>query len=490
MHAYQPTKLKLNHCFVEDMEIVYQQPHIDREIESLKERIHPPRVCIDNDSCRNCTVVKIDRANKHGILLEMVQALTDLDLIISKSYISSDGGWLMDVFHVKDQIGNKLTDKSLVNHIEQILCECTAKSNGETSSETVQHCCKGPQEANVAIEVIGTDRPGLFSEISVVLMDLGFNIISAKAWTHNDKVVCIIYPEDASRPGPINERERLAQVVDQIRNVIEANEGKGDKDMRSVVLKSSTTGHSHTERRLHQMMYAASDYESCHACHGDNDSEHKRQYDGTHVSVDRYQGRDYWVVNVRSRDRPKLLFDIVCMLTDMQYEVFHAAVTSNSPMAEQEYFIRNQGSSNLDNETEKQRLTLCLIAAIECRASHGLKVDIRTQNKMGLLSKVTQVIHENGLSITRIEFGVEGEAAIGSLYVTGCSGQDVNENIVELIKREIGGSIVLAQSSPYRDSQSSSSSNNSRDVIPTFSFGGMIRSHLERLINNFRPIRS
>lgn len=39
---------------------------------------------------------QIDRTNKHGILLEMVQALTDLDLIISKSYISSDGGWLMD----------------------------------------------------------------------------------------------------------------------------------------------------------------------------------------------------------------------------------------------------------------------------------------------------------------------------------------------------------------------------------------------------------
>ena len=26
----------------------------------------------------------------------MVQLLTDLDLVISKSYISSDGGWLMD----------------------------------------------------------------------------------------------------------------------------------------------------------------------------------------------------------------------------------------------------------------------------------------------------------------------------------------------------------------------------------------------------------
>ena len=41
-------------------------------------------------------VLQVDSANKQGILLEMVQVLTDLDLVISKSYISSDGGWFMD----------------------------------------------------------------------------------------------------------------------------------------------------------------------------------------------------------------------------------------------------------------------------------------------------------------------------------------------------------------------------------------------------------
>ncbi|KAL5064107.1 hypothetical protein RYX36_025844 [Vicia faba] len=439
------------------------------------------RVCIDNDSCRDCTVVKIDRANKHGILLEMVQALTDLDLIISKSYISSDGGWLMDVFHVKDQIGNKLTDNNLVHHIQQALCECNTRSNKEISSATVQHRCERPQESNVTIEVIGTDRPGLFSEISEVLMGLGFNITSATAWTHNCEVACIIYVEDASKPGPIHDKKRLACIEDQLRDVIEVREGQGKKE-RSVILKSSTAMHSHTERRLHQMLYLSGDYESCCACNRDNGGKHKRRCDETHVSVDRYEGRDYWVVNVRSRDRPKLLFDIVCVLTDMQYEVFHAAVTSNSPIAEQEYFIRNKSSSNHDNETEKQKLTQCLIAAIERRASHGLKVDIRTQNKTQLLSKVTRVIRENGLSVTRVEFGVEGETAIGSFYVTDCSGQDTNENIAELLKREIGGSVVLAHNSSYKVSQSSTSiSNNNRDVVPRFSIGSMIWSHLEKL---------
>ena len=39
---------------------------------------------------------QVDSANKHGILLEVVQVLTDLDLTIYKAYISSDGGWFMD----------------------------------------------------------------------------------------------------------------------------------------------------------------------------------------------------------------------------------------------------------------------------------------------------------------------------------------------------------------------------------------------------------
>jgi len=42
------------------------------------------------------TLSQVDSVNRDGVLLEMVQLLTDLDLVISKSYISSDGGWLMD----------------------------------------------------------------------------------------------------------------------------------------------------------------------------------------------------------------------------------------------------------------------------------------------------------------------------------------------------------------------------------------------------------
>ncbi|XVE95591.1 hypothetical protein REPUB_Repub02eG0112000 [Reevesia pubescens] len=68
-------------------------PYFDPEYENLSVRINPPRVSVDNTSCRDCTVVKVDSVNKPGILLGVVQILTDLDFIITKAYVSSDGGW-------------------------------------------------------------------------------------------------------------------------------------------------------------------------------------------------------------------------------------------------------------------------------------------------------------------------------------------------------------------------------------------------------------
>ena len=46
--------------------------------------------------------------------------LADLDLSVKKAYISSDGRWFMDVFHVTDRHGNKLTDDSVISYIQQV----------------------------------------------------------------------------------------------------------------------------------------------------------------------------------------------------------------------------------------------------------------------------------------------------------------------------------------------------------------------------------
>jgi hypothetical protein len=38
----------------------------------------------------------VDTVYRQGTLLEVVQALADLNLVITKAYMSSDGGWFMN----------------------------------------------------------------------------------------------------------------------------------------------------------------------------------------------------------------------------------------------------------------------------------------------------------------------------------------------------------------------------------------------------------
>lgn len=51
---------------------------------------------VETEANENATVVKVYSANRHGILLNVVQVLTDLDLTITKSDIFHDLGWFMD----------------------------------------------------------------------------------------------------------------------------------------------------------------------------------------------------------------------------------------------------------------------------------------------------------------------------------------------------------------------------------------------------------
>ncbi|KAI3736313.1 hypothetical protein L6452_15852 [Arctium lappa] len=74
--------------------------NVDLEFAKLVNRMHPPRVTVDNITYRNATLIKVDSANKRGSLLEVVQVLTNLNILIKRVYISSDGQWFMDVFHV------------------------------------------------------------------------------------------------------------------------------------------------------------------------------------------------------------------------------------------------------------------------------------------------------------------------------------------------------------------------------------------------------
>ena len=66
-----------------------------------------------------------------------------------------------------------------------------------------------PFEDHTSIELSGTDRPGLMSEVCVVLADLHCNVVNAEIWTHNARVVAVVHVTDDSTGCAIEDPDRL-----------------------------------------------------------------------------------------------------------------------------------------------------------------------------------------------------------------------------------------------------------------------------------------
>ncbi|KAH6782595.1 ACT domain repeat 3 [Perilla frutescens var. hirtella] len=403
--------------------------YFDPEYETLSIRINPPQVSVDNSTCKECTLVKVDSMNKPGILLEVVQILTDLDLTITKAYISSDGGWFMDVFHVTDQHGQKISDRKTIEYIEKAL---GPKGNmpGFLKSWPGKRVGLDSMGDCTAIELIGPDRPGLLSEISAVLANLQINVAAAEVWTHNRRIACVLYVNDETTNRVVDDASRLSAMEEQLKNILR---GCGDDD--SVAYTSFSVGSTHVDRRLHQLFFADRDYEG-------NEADPACPVK-PNVTIDRCKEKDYSVVTVRCKDRPKLMYDIVCTLTDMQYVVFHATISSDGPSASQEYYIRHMDGCTLETEGEKEKVVKCLEAAIRRRTSEGLSLELCAKDRVGLLSEVTRILREHGLSVTRAGVTTVGEQAMNVFYVSDASGKPVDAKTIEALRTEIGQTMRL-----------------------------------------------
>lgn len=190
------------------------------------------------------------------------------------------------------------------------------------SLETAHYGISKSVEGLTALELTGTDRVGLLSEVFAVLSNLHCNVVDAKVWTHNGRIASLIHLKDNDSGSSIEDSEKLDAIVGMLRNVL-----KGDNDIRSAKTSVSLAV-THTERRLHQMMFADRDYDRKPIINTCDDDSHPLV-----ISVQNYLQRDYSVVNIHCKDRTKLLFDVVCTLTDMQYVVFHATVHTSGDRA-------------------------------------------------------------------------------------------------------------------------------------------------------------
>lgn len=429
------------------------------EFDKLLFRMDTPRVAIDNAVCPNATIVKVDSARKHGILLEAVQVITDYDLSIKKAYISSDGRWFMDVFHLTDLDGNKLKDESVISYMEQSLGSIHFTKSCEYKGLT-------------ALELTGTDRVGLLSEVFAVLADLHCDVVDAKVWTHNGRIASLIYVKDCDSGCQIEDSQRIRKIESRLRPVL-----KGDNDIRGAKTTVSMAV-THTERRLHQLMFADRDYER-------TQSTGSMKCDTPDVTVENWIERRYSVVYVQCEDRPKLLFDVVCTLTDMEYVVFHATIDAQGSRAYMEFYIKHNDGTPISSDAERQRVVQCLQASIQRRASQGVRLELYAKDRRHLLADVTRTFRENGLNVTRAEISTTEDMALNIFYVTDAEGYPVDRKTIEAVQEKIGPDCLKVKELPLIDHHKKTEERNEAGVgvggAMLLSLGSLVMKNLYNL---------
>ncbi|KAF0924964.1 hypothetical protein E2562_015030 [Oryza meyeriana var. granulata] len=406
---------------------------VQDEYAKLVRGMNPPRVVIDNEASDDATVIRVDSVSSHGTLLAVVQVIADLDLVIRKAYFSSDGSWFMDVFNVTDRDGNKVLDDQTISYIQTTLeaDDCYYPEMRNTVGIV-------PAEEYTVIELTGTDRPGLLSEVCAVLAGMRCAVRSAELWTHNTRVAAVVHVTDAGGGGAIEDEARIADISARLGNLL-----RGQSGVRAAAA-AAPGGLTHKERRLHQMMFDDRDYDGASPSSGTPSS--------TEVTVTPCAERGYTAVVVRCRDRPKLLFDTVCTITDMQYAIHHGTVSSEpGGGAYQEYYIRHVDGRPVRSEAERQRVVQGLEAAIERRTADGLALEVRTCDRAGLLSDVTRIFRENGLTIRRAEISSEGGEAVDTFYLSDPQGHPVEAKTIESIRAQIGETTLRVKHNPFAD---------------------------------------
>jgi UTP:GlnB (protein PII) uridylyltransferase len=156
---------------------------------------------------------------------------------------------------------------------------------------------------------------------------------------------------------------------------------------------------------------------------------------------------DYWTVSIRCRDRTKLVFDTVCTLADLDYDIYHGTVDCANGVAHQEYFVRPRSG---DGEFSGARATLLkamLAQSIERRFPKGLKVHVRSHDRFGCLAALARQLQQAGLSVTRakVRTFATSRSSGHTLYVMDAAGGPPDRARVQAACQAIGGQLVESE---------------------------------------------
>lgn len=114
----------------------------------------------------------------------------------------------------------------------------------------------------------------------------------------------------------------------------------------------------------------------------------------------------------------------------------------------------------------------------------GVRLELCTTDRMGLLADVTRTFRENGLNVTRAEISTTVDTALNVFYVTDAIGNQADPKLIEGVRHRIGlSNLQVKELPPLYHQKPESEDEEAVGVAGTFllSIGSLVRRNLYNL---------
>lgn len=389
------------------------------------------------------------------------------------------------VFLVSEAQGGKVRNPKKLHSIKQMLNVYMEDEDVVPNSDDTDD---SHRVETTIFEIAGTDRPGLLSDVMRLFSHNGCDVRSAAVWTYQGRVAFVFSVTEKGKPLVDEVKlQRLHQLATEV--VRGTNGGNSTCTVRTIKVR----GEVHHDRRLHQLMlkeerdewerangsptavdavangdssplkssftgsssptdsamsvHAADEGRSGDGKHTGSTPPHLRspKYDTPIIDIGHCSHPEYWTVTIRCRDRTKLLFDTVCTLADLDFDIYHGTIDSDADgNAYQEYFCRPRSGDGDFNERQATLLKSMLESSIQRRFPKGMKVHVRSLDRFGCLTALASQLHQAGLSVTRakVRTFATSNSCGHTLYVMDAHGGPPDRARVQQALMQCGGKLV------------------------------------------------
>ncbi|MEM7440874.1 MAG: [protein-PII] uridylyltransferase [Pseudomonadota bacterium] len=174
------------------------------------------------------------------------------------------------------------------------------------------------------------DHPGIFSRLAGALALVGANVVDARSYTSKDGfATSVFWVQDAD--GAAYEKSRLTRLRTMINKTL-----RGE-----VIARDALRTRDRFKKRERDFIVPTS------------------------ITIDN-QGSDiYTIIEVDTRDRPGLLFDLTKTLTNNNISIANAVIATYGEQAVDVFYVKDMFGLKLHSKQKQERITAALKAAIE-----------------------------------------------------------------------------------------------------------------------------